>query len=51
MILGQLFKEVEEVKEQMCDHYCKYSENWDAEAKGYELSESDICRNCPLTRL
>lgn len=33
------------VAEAICD---KYPDTWDAEAEGKELSESEICRNCPL---
>lgn len=42
---------IEHVVEEMCDKYCKYPEQWDEEAEGVELSESDICKNCPLNRL
>lgn len=42
---------LEEVVEEMCQKYCKYPEQWDEEAEGVELSESDICVNCPLNRL
>lgn len=44
-------KILEQVTEEMCDKYCKYPEQWDEEAEGVELSESDICKNCPLNRL
>lgn len=39
------------LKEAICDKYCKYPYEWDAEAEGCELAESDICKNCPLNRL
>jgi len=42
---------IEEVKTDICNKYCKYPETWDEEAEGMELSESDICKNCPLNRL
>lgn len=42
---------LEEAVEQMCSKYCKYPEQWDEEAEGIELCESDICKNCPLNRL
>ena len=35
----------------MCANYCKYPGEWDEDAEGMELSESDICRNCPLNEL
>ena len=42
---------LEEVKEQMCDDYCRYPRDWDEEGEGMELIYSDICTNCPLNRL
>ena len=42
---------IEEVKTDICNEYCKYPETWDEDAEGMELSESDICKNCPLNRL
>lgn len=44
-------KILEEVVEEMCNKYCKYPQEWDEEAEGIELSDSDICANCPLNRL
>ena len=41
----------EKIAEEMCDKYCKYKDTWDADAEGYELFESDICKNCPLNNL
>lgn len=42
---------LEEIASEICDKYCKYPNEWDAEQEGMELCESDICRNCPLSRL
>lgn len=42
---------IEEVAEAICLNYCKYPGTWDEEVEGIELSESDICQNCPLNRL
>ena len=55
-----------EIKEEMCDHYCKWPDQW-SEVETIEmwsgsesaetiinrmpLEESDICKNCPLNRL
>ena len=41
----------EEIKEQMCEDYCRYPREWDKDEEGAELCESDICINCPLQRL
>ena len=42
---------IEEVKDEICRHYCKYPDTWDEEKEGVELMDSDICMNCPLNRL
>lgn len=43
---------IEEVKEEMCNKYCKYPNEYKPEEHdGMELWDSDICKNCPLTRL
>ena len=43
---------IEEVKEQMCNDYCRYPREWDEEEHdGLELYDSDVCANCPLNRL
>ena len=42
---------IEDVAQEICDSYCKYPEQWDAEKEGKELIDSDICINCPLNRL
>ena len=44
-------QQIEEIKDDICNHYCKYPDIWDEEAEGCELAESDHCRNCPLNRL
>lgn len=43
-------EQLEEIVEAICTDYCRYPRDWDAEQDG-ELSESDICANCPLGRL
>lgn len=43
---------IEEVKDQICNDYCRYPREWDEEEHdGLELYDSDICANCPLNRL
>ena len=42
---------LEEVAGEFCENYCKYPDSWDEEKEGCELSESDICANCPITKL
>jgi len=39
---------VEDIKTQMCDHYCKYRDEWDEDDGPIEDA---ICKSCPLTRL
>ena len=38
---------IEEVKEQMCDDYCRYPR----EQSEAEMAINDICENCPMNRL
>lgn len=42
---------IEEVRAEICEHYCKWPEKWDEEAEGCELIDSSLCSNCPLGRL
>ena len=42
-------KIIEEVVDDICMHYCKWPDQWN-EDDG-ELSDSEICQNCPLNRL
>ena len=42
---------IEDVKADICNNYCKYPHIFDEESEDYDLSESDICGNCPLGRL
>ena len=45
-------EQIESIKEQMCNDYCKYPDTWDAEKEGCELWDSDLCaKECPLNRL
>ena len=44
-------EEFEDIKTQMCEHYCKLPILWDEETEGCELSESRWCAECPLNRL
>lgn len=39
------------VAEDFCMKYCKWPEKWDEEKEGIELSESEICSNCPISQL
>ena len=44
----KLLEEIEDIKTQMCDHYCKYRDEWDEDDRPIEDA---ICKSCPLTRL
>ena len=44
-------EQLEQIAEDVCNNYCKYPDIWDEEKEGYELSESDICANCPISKL
>ena len=41
---------IEEVKQDMCDHYCKWPNLWVEEIEGTTL-EDGKCADCPLGRL
>jgi len=49
--MSTLSEILEEVKEKMCNDYCRYPNEWDEEKEGCELCESEVCANCPLNRL
>ena len=42
---------LEFIADKICNEYCKYPEIWNEEEQGCELSESDICAECPLRHL
>lgn len=43
---------LDEVKNAICNDYCRYPREYDEDENGgLELCDSDICRNCPLNRL
>ena len=44
-------EQLQEIAEDFCNHYCKHPDTWDEEAEGCDLSESDVCSNCPMGRL
>ena len=44
-------EQIEEIKYDMCQNYCKFPDTWDETAEGMELPESEHCQNCPLNRL
>ena len=43
--------EIEQAASDMCQHYCRYPLIWDEQVMNQELSESELCRNCPMTVL
>ena len=44
-----LEERLQKATEELCDNYCKYPEQWN-KGRG-DLSESEICRKCPLTKI
>ena len=46
-----LSEQLEEIKDDICRNYCKWSDIWDEETEGIELCESEHCQNCPLNRI
>lgn len=43
--------EIEEVKEIMCDEYCRWPREYDEAEDGIPLSSTAICTQCPMNRL
>lgn len=46
-----IVQQMQDIVEEMCDKFCKWPEKWDEEMEECELSESTICKNCPLNKL
>lgn len=46
-----IVQQMQDIVTEMCNHYCKWPEQWDEEKEGFELAESDICLKCPLNKL
>lgn len=44
-------EELEQRAGEMCQHYCRYPLIWDEQVMNQELSESELCRNCPMSEL
>ena len=42
---------LEQVKEEICNDYCKWPDTYNEEAEGCELIDSEHCQNCPLNQL
>ncbi len=43
--------EIERAASDMCQHYCRYPLIWDEQLMNQELSESELCKNCPMSVL
>lgn len=43
--------ELDQAASDMCYHYCRYPLIWDEQVMNQELSESELCKNCPMTVL
>jgi len=49
--MENIVTQLQEIADQICNDYCRYPQEWDEYQTGIELSESEICANCPLNRL
>lgn len=49
--MKSITEQIEEIKEDICNNYCKYPDIWDEQKEGCELIDSEHCQNCPLNRL
>ena len=47
----RLSAQLEQIAEDFCNNYCKWPTIRDAEKEGMELMDSDICANCPMSRI
>ena len=43
--------EIEQAASDMCHHYCRYPLIWDEQLMNQDLSESELCKNCPMSVL
>lgn len=43
--------QLQEIADQICNDCCRYPQECDEDKTGIELSESEICANCPINRL
>ena len=46
--ISQMF---EEIREAMCDKYCKYPEKYNCDDEDEYNAMMSFCENCPLNRL
>ena len=44
-------EQLNEIVEEMYNHYCKWPGLWNHEEEGMELCESEHCKECPLNRI
>jgi hypothetical protein len=44
-------EELEEIKEQFCDEYCRWPREYDEVEEGIPLSSTAICAQCPIESL
>ena len=50
-LIDKLDSEVEKIKEEICDKYCKFPDQYGKTATGAEEMVDVVCKNCPLCRL
>lgn len=44
-------EEIEQTASDMCRWYCRFPLIWDEQVMNQELSESELCKNCPMSEL
>jgi len=53
--LKDIVSQIEEIKEDICDNYCKfpqeYSLKYEDSEIGHDVMIDDVCSECPLCRL
>lgn len=50
-LIDKLDSEIEKIKEEICDKYCKYSDQYGKTATGADEMVDAVCKDCPLCRL
>lgn len=50
--IKSISQQLEQIAEDFCSNYCKWPNEYNEEEHdGVELSDSEICTNCPIGRL
>jgi hypothetical protein len=48
---GNIISEIEKIKAEICDKYCRFPEEYRGLENGYDRLIDEKCEHCPLRRL